>query len=141
MIHKGALIVFVATILLLTYYRTIHEEFTVNCSLHKGKLLPIMDPSFNLKEVVKNMLLLEDHLFQKEKQCKDCIAKHFLLIEGLAEELVTLDKGHKYVKYYNLATKIRSIASNFVKKMDPLATAQELRMIRKPLMHQCFYAS
>jgi hypothetical protein len=48
-------------------------------------LLPVLDPRFNMREICKQSVLLEDHLFQKEKRCHDCICKHFLTIEALAE--------------------------------------------------------
>jgi hypothetical protein len=65
-------------------------------------LLPVLDPRFNMREICKQSVLLEDHLFQKEKRCHDCIIKHFLTIEGLAEEAVTLDKEHKYNELIDL---------------------------------------
>ena len=109
------------------------EGFTCN------NLLPIMDPMFNLREVVKNILLLEDHLFHTRKQCNDCIMKHFLIIEGLAEELVTLDKKLQCTEYHNIAEKIRKIEKYYI--MNPRGKteiAQRLRAVRKPLMKGCF---
>lgn len=53
---------------------------------------PIFDPAHNLREASKQMLLLEDHLFQPPRQCPDCIRKHLLTAEALAEEAATLDK-------------------------------------------------
>jgi hypothetical protein len=53
---------------------------------------PIFEPSHNLREASKQMVLLEDHLFQPPRRCKDCIRKHMLTAEGLAEEAATLDK-------------------------------------------------
>lgn len=55
-----------------------------------AELLPIMDPLFNVREMVKQLTLLEDHLNQPEKRCQDCITKHFLTIEALAEECISL---------------------------------------------------
>jgi hypothetical protein len=51
---------------------------------------PLMDPGYNLREVAKQLVLLEDHLFQEAKRCPDCIRKHFLTVEALLEEAVTL---------------------------------------------------
>lgn len=59
-------------------------------------LLPIMDPKFNLREVAKNLILLEDHLFHKGKRCPDCCVKHALMIDGLLDEAKTLDKQGQY---------------------------------------------
>ncbi len=63
---------------------------------NKIKLLPIMDPIFNLREISKQLILLEDHLFHIRKRCSDCIKKHFLTAEALSEEAITLDIDCKY---------------------------------------------
>ena len=59
-------------------------------------LLPIMSPLYNLREICKQIALLEEHLNQPRKRCPDCIRKHFLTIEALFEEAVSLDKELKY---------------------------------------------
>ena len=61
-------------------------------------LLPIMSPLFNLREICKQMSLLEDHLNNVRKRCPDCIRKHFLTIEALFEEAVSLDKDQEYAE-------------------------------------------
>ena len=66
-------------------------------SLSGKKLLPVLDPCFNMREICKQCILLEDHLFQTEKRCTDCIKKHFLTIEALGEEAITLDKENEYI--------------------------------------------
>ena len=107
-------------------------------------LLPVLDPRFNMREICKQSVLLEDHLFQKEKRCHDCIIKHFLTIEGLAEEAITLDKEQKYPELIDLPQKIRVIEKNYIKNQNdpkqPAITAQELREIRKGYMQKCFDA-
>ena len=107
-------------------------------------LLPVLDPRFNMREICKQSVLLEDHLFQKEKRCHDCIIKHFLTIEGLAEEAITLDKEHKYPELIDLPQKIRVIEQKYIKNhtdpKQPAITAQELREIRKGYMQKCFDA-
>lgn len=107
-------------------------------------LLPVLDPRFNMREICKQSVLLEDHLFQKEKRCHDCIIKHFLTIEGLAEEAITLDKEHKYSELIDLPQKIRVIEQKYLKNhtdpKQPAITAQELREIRKGYMQKCFDA-
>jgi len=49
------------------------------------------DPVFNLREIVKQLILLEDHLAHPYKSCPDCIHKHLLTIEAMAEEATSLD--------------------------------------------------
>jgi hypothetical protein len=109
-----------------------------------SSLLPVLEPRFNMREICKQSILLEDHLFQKEKRCHDCICKHFLTIEGLAEEAITLDKEHKHPDLIDLPQKIRVIEKNYIKNhtdpKQPAITGQELREIRKGYMQQCFDA-
>lgn len=58
--------------------------------LKRLTLLPVMRPSQNMREIIKQLIMAEDHLFQKCKRCRDCINKHLVMIEGLAEECATL---------------------------------------------------
>lgn len=51
---------------------------------------PLHDPRYNMIQIVKESLLLEDHLQEPKKQCKDCIVKHLLKIIALQEEAVSL---------------------------------------------------
>ena len=64
---------------------------TKNNNKEKKTLLPVMRPAFNMREILKNCILLEDHLMQTTKRCCDCISKHCLTIESLAEEAITLE--------------------------------------------------
>jgi hypothetical protein len=97
---------------------------------------------YNMREICKQSILLEDHLFQKEKRCHDCICKHFLTIEALAEEAITLDKDQKHPEINILPTKVRVITKKYIDNHtndnQPPLTAQELREIRKSLMQKCF---
>lgn len=101
-----------------------------------AELLPVMDPRFNLREVAKQMLLLEDHLAQPRKRCEDCIRKHFAFIEALAEEACCLQpKG----PYYKLCTDLqefarRTFAEHVAKVSTPEDIAETIRSIRKPLL-------
>ena len=114
------------------------------CSSKKGcaenkNLLPVMNPLFNMREICKQCILLEDHLFQTRKRCEDCCKKHFLTIEGLAEEAITLDKENQHkLDKLQLPDKIRDIQKCYLKGDDPVEIAQKLRQIRKPLMNQYF---
>lgn len=61
------------------------------CQVHAcGAIDPVSDPKYNMKEIAKQSLMLEDHLVEKNKRCKDCQAKHFLMIIGLSEEALSL---------------------------------------------------
>ena len=105
----------------------------------KKSLLPIMDPGFNLREISKQSILLEDHLFNASKLCNDCCVKHFLTMEGLAEEAITLDQERQYEHLTEgLPDKIRSVEQRFIKGDNPKDIAQELRKLRKSLQQECF---
>ena len=51
-----------------------------------GAIDPVNDPDYNVREVIKNTLLIEQHLADKNKYCKQCLVKHFLISIGLLEE-------------------------------------------------------
>ena len=51
----------------------------------------LLDPAFNLNEILKNSLLFLDHLSSPERYCPECLNKHALLMEAFAEEALGLD--------------------------------------------------
>lgn len=123
--------------------KSIRENYTCTkntCGLNGEKIDPLMDPRYNLRECSKHLILLEDHLFHKEKRCKDCILKHCLMIEGLLDEGITLDKNREYDIHTSLNL-FRNVFKNLSKNLkdnnlndsDCSNYAQELREIRKPL--------
>lgn len=105
----------------------------------KKRILPVLDPLFNLREICKQIILLEDHLSQKGKRCHDCISKHFLYLEGLAEEAITLDRDMKHIeKIENLPDEFRTLQKEYLSNIDPLIISQKLRKIRKIYMEDSF---
>lgn len=121
---------------------SMNEDGVTNACGTDKKLSKILDPRFNLREAAKNLILLEDHLFQSLKRCNDCIKKHCLLIEGFLEEGITLDKTGEYtqelIKSLNefsiLFQKIsKKMMEGVLTDRDCIEVAQELRKIRKPL--------
>lgn len=109
-------------------------------------LLPIMNPLYNLREICKQMSLLEDHLNNVRKRCPDCIRKHFLTIEALFEEAVSLDKNLEYDDVLDgKAQAIRSLQGDWIDCRDTkdshsehLRIAQALRVVRKDFAPLCF---
>lgn len=101
-----------------------------------AKLLPVMRPEFNLRECAKNLALLEDHLAQERRRCKDCIVKHFSLVEAFAEEARALDPTGPFSGLASvLAEYMRVCASLYLtgrRSADEIA--KDLREIRKPLL-------
>jgi len=68
------------------------------CGLSCNSLDPLLEPSYNMKEVAKQTILLEEHIAFKNKRCVQCIFKHFLHIIALLNEAIWLamDKIHEY---------------------------------------------
>ncbi len=56
-----------------------------------GDRASLHNPIYNLREIAKQHILLEDHLAHPYKACSDCIRKHLMTIEALAEEATSLD--------------------------------------------------
>lgn len=111
-------------------------------------LLPIMSPLFNLREICKQSALLEDHLNNERKRCPDCIRKHFLTIEALFEEAVSLDKDFEYLEHLTgKAESIRTLQGKWLdclelndakKNSTCLEISQDLRRMRKGFAPICF---
>ena len=117
----------------------INSTNSTSNSNKKNKILPVTNPMFNLREISKQLILLEDHLFQKAKLCKDCCRKHLLTIEALTEECVTLDKKKEFCEIANqILELIRDIEKRFSKGEDPHRLAQEIRNMRKNLVKLSF---
>lgn len=108
----------------------------------KITLLPVLRPSFNAREICKQSVLLENHLNEPQQRCKDCINKHFLTIEALAEEAISLHcpqtKRLCPRALHSIPATIRRLQSELVaSKYNPQkcrASAAALRKIRKSLM-------
>lgn len=105
------------------------------------QLLPVLDANYNMREICKQCILLEDHLSHVEKRCPDCCIKHFLALEALSEEAIQLDKEEKLdANIKDLPTKIRGIQKKWYQNPTHNATqcSQDLRKIRKLLMENSF---
>ncbi len=104
-----------------------------------GSRMTVMDPQFNLRECAKQMILLEDHLFHAYKVCPDCIRKHLMTIEALAEEAVTLDKMGIYQKMGEaIAEQARQWLEILTDGARLLDVAGQIRGVRKSLVGLCF---
>jgi hypothetical protein len=84
------------------------QQHNVNTTVHRkgascnantcGAIDPVSDPDYNMKQIIKQSILLEEHLAEDRKYCKDCICKHFNHIIGLSSEAVSL-AGDKVTSY------------------------------------------
>lgn len=102
-------------------------------------LLPIMHPLYNMRECCKQIALLEDHLNNERKRCRDCIRKHFLTIEALLEEAISLDNKAKWTDVLEDKPEIvRKCQERWIDGDDEREIAQDLRVIRKDFAPMCF---
>jgi hypothetical protein len=104
--------------------------------------MDLMDPKHNLREIAKQLILLEDHMAHKHKRCIDCMTKHYLMVEGLLEEAITLDKKGEHTKeIQNIMQQIQPAVMNVIdlvkknKMTDDVyhSTCQILRKVRKEI--------
>ena len=110
-------------------------RFKRACEDSGGERLSLMHPRFNLREVAKQMILLEDHLSHPYKHCPDCVRKHLMTIEAFAEEAVTLDKlGVYWGVAEELAEHARHWLEDFEDDKPQPEIAQQVRNVRKNLV-------
>jgi hypothetical protein len=107
-----------------------------------GALDPVLDPRYNIMELIKGSILLEDHLNQEGKRCRDCICKHFLSLVAYANEGISL-AGSKINEYPGLEKAAETYAKLFDEwkknKSDVvlmIRVADSLRETRKGLMEK-----
>jgi hypothetical protein len=108
---------------------------------------PVSDPKYNMQQIVKQSILLEEHLANKNKRCRDCITKHFLHIIGLAEEaqMLATNKIDKYplinecVELYNRLFKKWLASYGSDTEYGSLCCCDELRTMRKRLIAVYFF--
>jgi hypothetical protein len=110
-----------------------------------GALDPVSDPKYNMQQIVKQSILLEEHLTNKNKRCRDCITKHFQHIIGLAEEAQMLattncnkypllnESVDVYNNLFNLWFKNRNDETKIMEVSD------KLRIHRKKLIAIYFF--
>jgi hypothetical protein len=119
------------------------------CTTTCDALDPVSDPRYNMQQIIKQSILLEEHLTNKNKRCRDCITKHFLHIIGLAEEaeMLATNQIEKYplikesVVLYNELFKIWIKNKNLNNNNDDyiLYCTDKLRNHRKQLIVLYFF--
>lgn len=114
------------------------RQFKLACGEDTGGgRFSLTHPQFNLREIAKQMVLLEDHLCHPYKHCPDCIKKHLLTIEAFAEEAVSLDQVGVYRE---TGERLAEAARRWLEELAdgrPLPeVGQELRQVRKRLVSQ-----
>lgn len=96
----------------------------------------LRDPRHNLREVVKQWLLLEEHLSDPAKRCPECIAKHCLWAEALVDEARQLDVRNQYrAQLDQLSTDCKSITHAIKHRgADASAVVRQARKALQPLV-------
>jgi hypothetical protein len=97
---------------------------------------PINSSTFNIREIAKQLILLEEHLTDDEKFCMDCIYKHLLTVEALGEEALTLDPEGDHVDICkDMSDRARKWISQLAdRKVRKESLAKVIRPIRKDLV-------
>lgn len=128
-----------------SHQRVVYKDNGANhqgqCGVNCKALDPVMDPLYNIKDVIENAVLLEEHLIDDKKYCIDCVCKHFLLITGLLSEAVWLagtkvdlyPKLKEHVVWYNMM--FRYWLDNRDNDTIRLEVAEKLRKRRKELIN------
>ena len=107
-----------------------------------GSLDPVSDPKYNMHQIVKQSILLEEHLANKNKRCRDCITKHFSHIIGLAEEAIMLacNDVKKYPLMGELGIYYNKLFQKWLKDTScSLDVCAELRTMRKKIIQVYFF--
>lgn len=98
------------------------------------ELDPILECSYNAKNIVKQSILLEDHLNNPAKMCISCCNKHFLAICALSEEAISLADNDKDKKrFQELARYYDKLHQSCQKGEKPTDVADKLRKTRNEL--------
>ncbi|MDP3774534.1 MAG: hypothetical protein Q8Q85_09735 [Gemmatimonadales bacterium] len=84
---------------------------------------------------MKELLLLEDHLAKSDQRCLDCIRKHTLKVEALAEEAKGLDEAEAWRGVASwLANQARAIGAAAEQGQELAQLAQGVRTVRKKVV-------
>jgi uncharacterized protein YxeA len=117
-----------------------------SCSKSCGAIDPVNDPDYNVRETIKQTLLLEQHLAEKAKYCKSCCVKHFLLIEAYLVEGVWMAGNHckDYPKLEESVDFFKKLFDKWHKNMDDkqiiLDTLTQLRIWRRDMVDLYYFA-
>jgi hypothetical protein len=110
-----------------------------------GALDPVSDPRYNMQQIVKQSILLEEHLTNKNKRCRDCITKHFQHIIGLAEEaqMLATTKTNNYLLLSESVSLYNDLFNEWFKNRNDeskiMEIADKLRIHRKKLIAIYFF--
>lgn len=83
---------------------------------------------------------MEEHLTIPRMRCPDCIRKHNLWAEALADEALLLDKNQEHTALLeDLPERIRGFQRDYHRGVAPKKVAQDVRELRKELVKVAFH--
>lgn len=111
-----------------------------------GAIDPVSDPAYNMREIAKQSILLEEHLTVPEKFCPDCCVKHLLHCHGLAIEALMLagENVDRYPHIKEAAPLFHDLLEEWRLGANPLPVktrlemASKLRTFRKKLVYSYY---
>ena len=93
----------------------------------------------NLREVCKELVLLERHFLCGGEYCPDCITKHFLTAEALTQEAGTLTGAQEWAPTIaSLAEYVGELERGWLAGRAPDLLGQRCRALRKALAPRVF---
>ena len=105
----------------------------------------VNNPAYNMKQVIMNTLLIEQHLAEKDKYCKACLVKHFLIGQAYLQEGLQMAGDHPE-KFPRLESSLQFHQSVFDKwhaNMDDekvrLETLEKLREWRRQMIDLYYF--
>ena len=96
-----------------------------------------MDCRLNLYDVCCQCCLLQEHLENPRRRCKDCQKKHFLTISGLLNEACALNDPSgikKKISINDLYLEFQNLHRRYENGDNQNVLAQEVRKFRKKLV-------
>lgn len=141
-------LVIVLIIILALYKAPKTQPSSSKCGLtcsNNPHLDPVNDPDYNVREVIKNTLLIEQHLAEDQKYCKECIVKHFLISIAYLEEGIWMacKNCEKYPKLKESLSFYNVLFEKWYKNMEDqetrLQTLQELRAWRQDMIRLYYF--
>jgi len=145
------IVLYISVFYLLIYLRNSnknknHNKHAGTCDATScGALDPVSEPAYNMQQIVKQSILLEEHITNKNKRCRDCITKHFLHIIGLAEEaqMLASNKCYKYQLINESVELYNKLFNDWMIVKDDdiriLNISDQLRIHRKKLIAIYFF--
>lgn len=111
-----------------------------------GAIDPVSDPAYNMREIAKQCILLEEHLTIPAKFCPDCCVKHLLHCHGLAIEALMLacNRVDKYPHIKEAPPLFHTLLEKWqvdghpLPESDRLEMATTLRTFRKELVYSYY---